>query len=173
VSQEELLIFWEVIVLVILSKEVYMYMSPIPNGFRDKAISLLLLLLLLWLYSSLLGLGCFSVSWSYTQSVGLLQRGISPSQGRYLHTEQHKHRINAHNTDVPALSGNRAHDPSVRAGEDSSCLRPRGHCVRRCFTVQLTHCWYERDLMYCLWCGETESTWYVCHYLTYCTSPGW
>jgi hypothetical protein len=26
----------------------------------------------------------------YTQSVGLLGWGISPSQGRYLHTEQHK-----------------------------------------------------------------------------------
>jgi hypothetical protein len=38
----------------------------------------------------------FSVSWSYTQSVRLLGRGISPSQGRYLHTEEHKHRINAH-----------------------------------------------------------------------------
>jgi hypothetical protein len=38
----------------------------------------------------------FSVSWSFPQSVGLLGRGISPSQGRYLHTEQHKHRINAH-----------------------------------------------------------------------------
>jgi hypothetical protein len=33
-------IFWEVIVSVILSKKVYMYMCPIPNGFRDKAISL-------------------------------------------------------------------------------------------------------------------------------------
>jgi hypothetical protein len=32
----------------------------------------------------------------FTQSVGLLGRGISPSQGRYLHTEQHRHRINAH-----------------------------------------------------------------------------
>jgi hypothetical protein len=30
------------------------------------------------------------------QSVGLLGWGISPSQGRYLHTEQHKHRINAY-----------------------------------------------------------------------------
>jgi hypothetical protein len=37
----------------------------------------------------------FSVSWS-TQSVGLLGREISRSQGLYLHTEQHKHRINAH-----------------------------------------------------------------------------
>jgi hypothetical protein len=32
----------------------------------------------------------------YTQSVGLLGLGISLSQGRYLHTEQHRHRIIAH-----------------------------------------------------------------------------
>jgi hypothetical protein len=41
VSQEERLVFWEVIVSVILSqKKVYMYMGLIPNGFRDRAISL-------------------------------------------------------------------------------------------------------------------------------------
>jgi hypothetical protein len=84
-----------------------------------------ILLLLLWLYSRLLGLGSFSVSWSYTQSVGPLGRGISPPQGLYLHTEQHKHRINAHNTYIHALSGFRTRDPSVRASKDSSCLRPR------------------------------------------------
>jgi hypothetical protein len=39
-SQEERSIFWEVIVSVILSKKVYMYMCPIPNGFRDRATSL-------------------------------------------------------------------------------------------------------------------------------------
>ena len=38
VSQEERSIFWEVIVSVILSKNVYMNMCPIPNGFRDRAI---------------------------------------------------------------------------------------------------------------------------------------
>jgi hypothetical protein len=38
---------------------------------------------LLWI------LAAFSVSKSI-QSVGLLGRGISPSQGRYVHTEQHK-----------------------------------------------------------------------------------
>ena len=38
VSQEERLIFWEVIVSVILSKNVCMNMFPIPNGFRDSAI---------------------------------------------------------------------------------------------------------------------------------------
>jgi hypothetical protein len=63
------------------------------------------LCLLLWLYSPLFGFAAFSVSWSYAQSVGLLGRGISPSQGRYLHTEQHQHRINAHNTDIHALGG--------------------------------------------------------------------
>jgi hypothetical protein len=26
------------------------------------------------------------------------------------------------------LNGIRAHDPSVRAGEDSSCIKPHGHC---------------------------------------------
>jgi hypothetical protein len=75
-------------------------------------------------------LAAFSVSWSYIQAVGLPVRGITPSQSLYLHTEQHKHRINAHNTDIRALSGIRTHNPSVRASEDSSCLRPRGHCDR-------------------------------------------
>jgi hypothetical protein len=62
----------------------------------------------------------------FTQSVGHFVRVISQSQGSYLHTGQHKHRINAH-IDIRAFSGIRTHDPSVRASEDSSCLRPRGH----------------------------------------------
>ena len=37
-SQEERSVFWEFIVSVILSKNVYMNMCPIPNGFRDRAI---------------------------------------------------------------------------------------------------------------------------------------
>jgi hypothetical protein len=39
-TQKKRSVFWEVIVSVILSKKVYMYMCPIPNGFRDRAISL-------------------------------------------------------------------------------------------------------------------------------------
>jgi hypothetical protein len=62
----------------------------------------------------------FSGSWSYAQSVGVLGRGISPSQGRYLLAEQHKRRINAQNTDIHALSEIRTNDPSVRASEGSS-----------------------------------------------------
>jgi hypothetical protein len=41
-------------------------------------------------------LTAFSSSLIYTQSVALHGRVISPSQGRYLHTGQHKHRTNAH-----------------------------------------------------------------------------
>jgi hypothetical protein len=53
--------------------------------------------------------------------------GFSPSKGRYLHTEQHKHRTNAH-IYINALIRFRTHDPSVRASEDSSCPRTLGHC---------------------------------------------
>jgi hypothetical protein len=165
----------------------------------------------------------FSASWSFTQSVCLLGRGIGPSQGRYLHTGQHKQnkrtqtsmhcylfiilngvRLSPHGTaattgllyqplmiddgdcgsiggmkigrgnwstrrkpapatlcppqmpnahtrarsqaadavvsqrltawanvrPIHALNGIRTHDPSVWAGEDTSCFRQRGHCNR-------------------------------------------
>jgi hypothetical protein len=74
----------------------------------------------------------FSFLILYTQSVGTLRRGgggISPSQDLYLYTEQHKHKINAH-TDIHVSSGIPTHNPSVRAGENISCLRPHGHCDR-------------------------------------------
>jgi hypothetical protein len=64
-----------------------------------------------------------SVSCCNTQSEILLGRGISPSQGSYLHTGQHKHRINAHKHHTS--SGIRTHDLNFGAVEDSSCLRPR------------------------------------------------
>jgi hypothetical protein len=61
--------------------------------------------------------------------VGLLGRVISPSQGRYLHAGQHKHRINTY-TDIHTLSRIRTQAPSIRGREDISCLRPLGHCDR-------------------------------------------
>jgi hypothetical protein len=83
-----------------------------------------------WLYSALLGPGLFfSFVIFFTQTVGLLGRVISPSQGLDLNTGQHKHRISAH-TDIHSLSAIRIHDQTVRASEDTSCLRPRGHCNR-------------------------------------------
>jgi hypothetical protein len=54
----------------------------------------------------------FSFIIFFTQMAGLLGRVISPSQGRYLHHGQHKHRINAY-IDIHALSGTRTHDPSL------------------------------------------------------------
>jgi hypothetical protein len=80
----------------------------------------------------LLGPGLFfSFVIFFIQTVGLLGRVNSPSQGRYLHTGEHKHRINAHaDTHIHALSGIRMHDHSFRAYEDSSCLRLRGHSDR-------------------------------------------
>jgi hypothetical protein len=43
-------------------------------------------------------------------------------------------------TSMP-LSGIRTHDPSVRAGEDSSCLRKRGHCDRLNYVYTLSNLW--------------------------------
>jgi hypothetical protein len=53
--------------------------------------------------------------------------GDQPYRKATTYTGQRKHRTNA---DIHASSGTRTHDPSVRAGEDISCLRPRGHCDR-------------------------------------------
>jgi hypothetical protein len=66
------------------------------------------------------------------QFLGLLGRGINPSQGLYLHTGQHKHRINIHTLtpNIHARSGIRTHDRSVRASEDSSCIRPLSYSDR-------------------------------------------
>jgi hypothetical protein len=88
----------------------------------------------------------------FTQLVGLLGWGISPSQGRYLHTGQHKHRINAHrrpclkwdsNTRSQCLSGQRQFMPQTArslwsAGipitqrkylDESSASPPPFHCT--------------------------------------------
>jgi hypothetical protein len=73
------------------------------------------------------GLGRFFSSLIHTQPVWLLGRGINHSKGRYLHTEQHKHIIYAH---IYPSSRIRTHDTSVQAGEDCSCLGPRGNCSR-------------------------------------------
>jgi hypothetical protein len=72
-------------------------------------------------------LAAFSVSWSFTQSVGLFGREIIPSQGRYLHTEQHKRRINTHIH--PCLKRD--------SNQRSQCLRRRRqvHALDRVATV--------------------------------------
>jgi hypothetical protein len=66
----------------------------------------------------------------FTETVGLQGRVISPLQGRYLNTGQHKQNKRIHTPNIHASNGIRTHDSSVRASESSSCLRPRCHCDR-------------------------------------------
>jgi hypothetical protein len=85
------------------------------SGKRRKSIYLSVCL---WLYSPLLDLGRFSVPESYTQSLGLFRRRISPSKRLCLYTEQYIHRINAHRH--PCLEWDSNPRPQ------SSCLGLRG-----------------------------------------------
>jgi hypothetical protein len=63
-----------------------------------------------WLYSPLFGPGLFiGFVIFFTQTVGLLGRVISLTQGLYLPAWQHKHRINAY-TDTHASCGKTVHD---------------------------------------------------------------
>jgi hypothetical protein len=54
----------------------------------------------------------------YGRSVGILGRGIGPTQGFYVH----------------ASSEIRTHDPRVLVVEDSMCLRQRGHTATHDYT---------------------------------------
>jgi hypothetical protein len=60
----------------------------------------------------------------FGQLVGLIERGISPTQGLYLcRTTQHRKTwIYIHDP-----SGIRTRDSSIRAVEDSTCFRSYGH----------------------------------------------
>jgi hypothetical protein len=62
------------------------------------------------------------------QSVGLLGRVISSSQGLCLYTNRKTHTTQT--LKIHALSGIPTHGPGVRASEDSSCLRPLGYSDR-------------------------------------------
>jgi hypothetical protein len=62
---------------------------------------------------------CFSVSWSFLQTVGLLGWVISSSQGLYLNIGQHKHRINTYTL-----------HPCPEWDSNPRSQRPSGHCDR-------------------------------------------
>jgi len=68
--------------------------------------------------------------------VGLLRLGISPSQGQYLHRTAQNRKTRTH---IHASSGIGTHYTSVRAVEERTCLRPRGHWDRPdCFIYIIT-----------------------------------
>jgi hypothetical protein len=86
-----------------------------------------------WLYSPLLDLGHFISSLIlFTQTVGFLGRVISPSQGRYLHTGQHKHRKKKAHIDIHTLGGIRTHDPSVRAATVIAIFPSGNQTIYKC-----------------------------------------
>jgi hypothetical protein len=77
-------------------------------------------------------------------SVNLYTVGRTPWTGdqtvsRTLPTQRTTQTQNKY-TNIHASSGIRTHDPSVRADEDGSCLRLRGHCDRPSLYVGHTNC---------------------------------
>jgi hypothetical protein len=50
---------------------------------------------------------------------------------RLLPTHRTTHTQRSTHTDIHTLSGIRTHNPSIRASEDTSCLRLHGHCDRQ------------------------------------------
>jgi hypothetical protein len=88
----------------------------------------------LWLYNPL-DLGLFS-SFLILYTVGRTpwtgdQLVARPLPTRRTTQTQNKRR------DIHASSGIRTHVPSVRAAEDGSCFRPRGHCDRLSLYTQI------------------------------------
>jgi hypothetical protein len=78
-----------------------------------------------WLYSPLLGPG------EFLSFVILFTVCRTPWTGDQLVARPlPTHRTAQTHTDMHASSGIRTHDPSVRAGEDSSCLRPHSRLYR-------------------------------------------
>jgi hypothetical protein len=90
--------------------------------------------------------------WPLFQFLDLLHSQQDSSDGGSARrTGQHNHRINAH-TDIHASCGIRTHDPSVCAGEDSSCFRPPGHCDRP-------------DSVICAYNYHSPIKWYVTYFI--------
>jgi hypothetical protein len=79
--------------------------------------------------SAFRALASYSVPESFFSEVGLLGRVISPSQGLYLNTGQHKHRINAytHHTSMPWLG----FEPTIPASKRATTV----HALDRPATV--------------------------------------
>jgi hypothetical protein len=88
-----------------------------------------------YLSMAFVDLGRFFSFFICTQSAGLLGQGISPRKvAPYTYSNTNTEWTH---TDIHDSSGILTHDPTVRAGEDGSCLRLRGHCDR--LTISARH----------------------------------
>jgi hypothetical protein len=108
----------------------------------------------LWLYSPLFDPGLF-INSLILYTVGRTTWTGDQPVTRPLPT--HRTAQTQTHTDIHALRGIRTHNPSVRTSEDSSCLRPLGHCDRGlppyCYLI-LTAC----RLLYIAMFGEVTSS---------------
>jgi hypothetical protein len=117
--------------------------------------SFLSIYLSIYLSTALVDLGSFFNFWIlYTAGMAPLT-GTSPSQGRYLHTEQQKHRINAHRHH--ATSGIRTHEPSVRAGEDREATEIGEQF--RLGSIKRRETWSARNRQYSYITARTVKIW--------------
>jgi hypothetical protein len=84
-----------------------------------------------WLYSPLLGPDIFFSFVIFFYADGRTPWTSDQPVSRPLptHKATQTQNIRKH-TNIHSLNGIRTHDPSVRANEDSSCHRLRGHCGR-------------------------------------------
>jgi hypothetical protein len=97
-------------------------------------------------------LAASSVSWSYTQSVGLLGRGISPRNAA-TYTGKHKHRINAHRH--PCLEWDSNPQSQCLSGRREFMLYYRPVCSPTLITF---NCLYSRRIsLKDIWVYETLS----------------
>jgi hypothetical protein len=97
-----------------------------------------------WLYNPLLD------PWPLFQFLNPRHSWFNSLDGSSAHRKVASYTQNNTDTDIHASSGIRTHDPSVRAGEDSSCLRPRGHCDRHNISYWMLNKVYCSQ-NYCFW----------------------
>jgi hypothetical protein len=90
---------------------------------------LILVKLYLWRYSPLLDLGRF-FSFLVFYTVGRIPWTGDQPVARPLPAHKTTQTQKKHTQASMPLSGIRTHVPSICAGKDSSCRRPRGHCDR-------------------------------------------
>jgi hypothetical protein len=117
-----------------------------------------------WHYSPLLIPGLFfSFVIFFTQTVGLPGQVISPSQGRYLPTGQHKHRINA-DTDIHAWGGFEPGNPAFERARTVHAL-VRAATVIGLPMLMLSKYHFHSLLIFCYWrmCLCTCTYKYICN----------
>jgi hypothetical protein len=98
---------------------------------RDMVVYLRTLLYIQWLFQPIQGPGLLFSSliiFHSGRTAWASDQLVARPLPKHRTTQTQNKRIPTPN--IHALSGIRTHDPSVRASEDSSCLRPRVHCDR-------------------------------------------